>query len=231
MIMFYLLASVCVCVCLCLESLVYASPAGEIRGESSVSSCLLDLNPCVKSSEPGQVRLHMLRRLMSEPVSIGSPSAAPQSPTKQDVYIPARLAIQHTCFFSFDGSLLVICTRPRVGMFACPWVDMQSIFFFFFFRLWTVQRFIFEADFTSPWLTVCWYTMKTAVRAKGDVRLFPVVAPAGKWCDTCIGPQGYIKEQPFRVWGTHESSVYLWSHRNRETLCACVCAVASLHLG
>lgn len=40
--------------------LVYASLGGEISRESSVSSCLLDLNPCVKSSEAGQAWLHML---------------------------------------------------------------------------------------------------------------------------------------------------------------------------
>lgn len=34
---------------------------------------------------------------------------------------------------------------------------------------------------------------------RGDERLLPVVTPAGKWCDTCTGPQGYIKEQPFGV--------------------------------
>ena len=59
------------------------------------------------------------------------------------------------------------------------------------------------------------------MRAKGDARLLPVVSPAGKWCDTCRGPQSYIKEQPFRVWGTRGSCLPLIAQEQRK-LSVCV---------
>lgn len=108
--------SVGLCVCVCLESLVYASPAGKIRRESSVSSCFLDLNSCVKSSEPGQVWLHMLWCLMnwcwSEHLQLH------HSHPKPDVHILEYSTIQHT-FFYLTRHCWFVCVRVGINVCSC----------------------------------------------------------------------------------------------------------------
>lgn len=53
-----------------LDSLVFTHTAVKIRRESSISSCLLDLNSCMKSIEPSQVWLHTLLQLIAKLVFI-----------------------------------------------------------------------------------------------------------------------------------------------------------------
>ena len=145
------------------------------------------------------------------------PSAAPQSLSNR-MFIHQHASPSNTpSFFHLTGHCWrFVCVRA--GKNVCSCVTRQ---------LWELLAFssvcpVFEADFTSPWFTGCWYTIRTAVRAKGDARLLPVVSPAGKWCDTCRGPQSYIKEQPFRVWGTRGSCLPLIAQEQRK-LSVCVC--------
>lgn len=212
-----------------LESLVDASLEGEIRRESSVSSCLLDLNPCVKSSEQGQVRLRMLRRSMTDSVSIRSPSAAPQSLWTGCLYARTPHHPAHLLFFIWQ------VTAGDLYVCAC-WHEcllMHHHAIYHFFRLQSFQlsaKLVPSLKLTSDlygWLPLICY--RNGSRCKKWWEASPCGCPAGKWCDTCTGPQGYIKEQPFHVWGTRGSSVHLWSHRNREEyVCLCVFALASL---
>lgn len=60
-------------------------------------------------------------------------------------------------------------------------------------------------------------TIRTVVGSGVDVSSLHVVAPAAKWCGSCAGPQGAWSH----VQGTRGSSVYLWSHWNRDN---CVCS-------
>lgn len=168
---------------------------------------------------------------MTEAVSIGSPSAA-QPPSTGCLYTTMLHHPPQLLFHLTGHCWWFVCVYLSVVINMCVFVKMSaeaSPCNLSFFQ--ALERLAFssacpisDAGFTSPCLTGCWYSIRTAAGVRVEVRLFPVVPPVVKWCDTCTGPRSYIKEKLFRVWGTHGSSVYLWSHVNREkTTCVCLC--------
>lgn len=135
---------------------------------------------------------------MTEPVSIRSPLDAPKSPS--------------------TGCLCSNCASDRSLLASYLFIFSVCVHQHAVYNLLSALQSRFHI-FCGRLLLITYKNSSGGPRCYE--RLLLVVSPAGKWCDTCTGPQGYIKEQAFGVWGTCGSSVYLWSHMNRGNT-ACV---------
>lgn len=113
---------------------------GEMSRESSISSCWLDLNPCVKS-----ISLH-------------------HTHPERDVHKPAvHLPFQNTCFSPLTGHCATLVCGYRCRRNVCLHMSLlihrHAIYHFLsqsmeLLALSSASP-IFEADFTSPRLTGC----------------------------------------------------------------------------